>query len=104
MSDLRHVQLLPLSESGLYYHWYIVGAIVAGDGGAGSTGAVITADSLIKEQRDLGKKKGIAAVILRVDRGGGDALASDLMWREIRQLAEKKPVIASMGDVAASGG
>lgn len=80
------------------------GAIVGGDGGAGSTGAVITAGSLIKELRDLGKNKGIAAVILRVDSGGGDALASDLMWREIRQLAEKKPVIASMGDVAASGG
>lgn len=34
---------------------------------------------------------------------GGDALASDLIWRELRVLAEKKPVIASMGDVAASG-
>ncbi len=37
-------------------------------------------------------------------RAGGDALASDLIWRELRVLAEKKPVIASMGDVAASGG
>jgi len=35
---------------------------------------------------------------------GGDALASDLIWRELRVLAEKKPVVASMGDVAASGG
>lgn len=43
-------------------------------------------------------------VVLRVDSPGGDALASDLMWREIRQLAEKKPVVACMGDVAASGG
>lgn len=42
--------------------------------------------------------------MLRVDSPGGDALASDLMWREIRKLAEKKPVIACMGDVAASGG
>jgi len=39
-----------------------------------------------------------------VDSPGGDALASDLMWREIRVLAEKKPVVACMGDVAASGG
>lgn len=46
----------------------------------------------------------MAAVILRIDSPGGDALASDLMWREIQQLAAKKPVIASMVDVAASGG
>lgn len=35
---------------------------------------------------------------------GGDALASDLMWREIRRTADKKPLVATMGDVAASGG
>jgi hypothetical protein len=46
----------------------------------------------------------LAGVVLRVDSPGGDALASDLMWREIQQLAEKKPVVACMGDVAASGG
>lgn len=45
-----------------------------------------------------------AGVVLRVDSPGGDALASDLMWREIKKLAEKKPVVACMGDVAASGG
>ncbi len=43
-------------------------------------------------------------MVLRVDSPGGDALASDLMWREIQKLDEKKPVIASMADVAASGG
>ena len=46
----------------------------------------------------------VKAVVLRVDSPGGDALASDLMWREIRLLAKEKPVIASMVDVAASGG
>ncbi|KAI3686589.1 hypothetical protein L1987_80269 [Smallanthus sonchifolius] len=44
------------------------------------------------------------AVIIRIDSPGGDALASDLMWREILQLAKSKPVIASLVDVAASGG
>ncbi|KAL2340336.1 hypothetical protein Fmac_008276 [Flemingia macrophylla] len=44
------------------------------------------------------------AVIIRIDSPGGDALASDLIWREIRLLAASKPVIASMSDVAASGG
>lgn len=43
------------------------------------------------------------AVVIRVDSPGGSALASDLMWREIRALSKEKPVIASMVDVAASG-
>ena len=43
-------------------------------------------------------------MVLRVDSPGGDALASDLMWRELRLLAAEKPVVASMADVAASGG
>ena len=45
----------------------------------------------------------IKAVVLRVDSPGGDALASDLMWREIQVLSKDKPVIASMSDTAASG-
>lgn len=91
----------PALHSGVFL---CVGAIVGGDGAAGSSGGVITAGSFIKELRDLSKDKSVEAVVLRVDSPGGDALASDLMWREIRKLAEKKPVVASMGDVAASGG
>ena len=53
--------------------------------------------------RECKRDKGVAAVVLRVDSPGGEATASDLMWREIQKLAEKKPVVASMGDVAASG-
>ena len=45
----------------------------------------------------------ISAVVLRIDSPGGDALASDLMWREISILPKEKPIIASMSDVAASG-
>lgn len=76
------------------------GAIIGGTG----TGSNITAGAVIAQLRQLKKNKKIAAVVLRVDSPGGDALASDLMWREIRKLAEEKPVIASMADVAASGG
>ncbi|CAL5362467.1 unnamed protein product [Camellia sinensis] len=53
---------------------------------------------------DNPKSKRFKAVVIRIDSLGGDALASDLMWREIRLLAASKPVIASMADVAASGG
>jgi protease IV len=79
------------------------GAITAGGGGGASTGTGITAGAVISQLRALKKNKRIAAVVLRVDSPGGDALASDLMWREIQKLSEEKPVIASMADVAASG-
>ena len=46
----------------------------------------------------------LAAVVLHVDSGGGSALASDLIWRELELLAREKPLIVYMGDVAASGG
>eukprot|EP00775_Hariotina_reticulata_P006975 gene6975-7190_t len=79
------------------------GAILGKASGLGGSGS-ITPDAVIPKLRALAKDKNIAGVVLRVDSPGGDALASDLMWREIRILAEKKPVVACMGDVAASGG
>nr|XP_043605865.1 serine protease SPPA, chloroplastic [Erigeron canadensis] len=64
----------------------------------------IIAEQFIEKIRIVKESKRYKAVIIRIDSPGGDALASDLMWREIRLLAESKPVIASMVDVAASGG
>ncbi|XP_031105694.1 serine protease SPPA, chloroplastic [Ipomoea triloba] len=64
----------------------------------------IIAEQFIEKIRSARESKRYKAVVLRIDSPGGDALASDLMWREIRLLAESKPVIASMADVAASGG
>ncbi|MBX3000939.1 MAG: signal peptide peptidase SppA [Caldilineaceae bacterium] len=46
----------------------------------------------------------LAAVVLHIDSGGGSALASDLMWRELELLARKKPLVVYMGNIAASGG
>ncbi len=54
--------------------------------------------------RELAEDSGVAAVVLRVDSPGGSALASDLILREVTRLAERKPVVVSMSDVAASGG
>jgi protease-4 len=61
------------------------GAII---GGSGGTGATITAADVIRQLRGIKKNKAIAAVVLRIDSPGGDALASDLMWREIQELAK----------------
>jgi protease-4 len=46
----------------------------------------------------------IKAVVVRIESPGGSSMASDVMWRELKKLNEKKPVIVSMGSVAASGG
>ncbi|XP_059644832.1 serine protease SPPA, chloroplastic isoform X2 [Cornus florida] len=64
----------------------------------------IIGEQFIEKIRSVRDSKRYKAVIIRIDSPGGDALASDLMWREIKLLAASKPVIASMADVAASGG
>lgn len=78
------------------------GAISREASGVSSNG--ISSKSFIKSIRRVKKNKAVKAVVIRVDSPGGDALASDLMWNEIRDLAKTKPVVASMVDVAASGG
>lgn len=61
-------------------------------------------ETLVRALRAAGKDKRTAAVVFHVDSGGGSALASDLMWREVKLLAQRMPVVAVMGSVAASGG
>ena len=65
---------------------------------------VIAADKLVKALDDLSKEKKAAAVVLRIDSPGGSALASELIWQAVRRLDKVKPVVVSMGNVAASGG
>ena len=78
------------------------GAISRDPSGVSSNG--ISSSAFIRAIKNLKKNKSVKAVLLRIDSPGGDALASDLMWNEIRELAKTKPVVASMVDVAASGG
>ncbi|NBQ52867.1 MAG: signal peptide peptidase SppA, partial [Proteobacteria bacterium] len=64
----------------------------------------ITADDLVKELRWAASEEKAKAVVLRISSPGGSATASDIIWQEVRALAEEKPVIVSMGAYAASGG
>ncbi|KAM1789337.1 hypothetical protein ACFX11_039499 [Malus domestica] len=80
------------------------GSISRVQGGLSLPGSSIIGEQFIEKIRTVRESKGYKAAIIRIDSPGGDALASDLMWREIRLLAASKPVIASMSDVAASGG
>lgn len=82
---------------------YASGAIMSGEGGASLLGGeTVGSDTLVKAIRDAEADRTVVAIVLRVDSPGGSALASDLIWRAIQKC--EKPVVASMGDVAASGG
>ncbi len=76
------------------------GDIVDGKGARGMIGG----DAIAAELRKVRLDKNVKAVVLRINSGGGSALASDIMWREVELLKKAKPVIASMSDYAASGG
>ncbi|XP_057722923.1 serine protease SPPA, chloroplastic-like [Arachis stenosperma] len=80
------------------------GLIRSGDSSSGVRSSGVIAEKIIEKIRKVRESKQFKAVIIRIDSPGGDALASDMMWREIRLLAASKPVIASMSDIAASGG
>tara|TARA_X000000368_G_scaffold4387_1_gene3335 strand:+ start:7377 stop:9131 length:1755 start_codon:yes stop_codon:yes gene_type:complete len=80
---------------------YATGTISSGKGDEKSIGSETTAKA-IKEARE---DKNVKAIVLRINSGGGSALASDVIWREtILTKEEKKPLVVSMGDYAASGG
>jgi protease-4 len=64
----------------------------------------IGSETIVSELRKLRKDDKVKAIVLRINSPGGSALASDVMWREIMLTKKEKPVIASMSDVAASGG
>ena len=83
---------------------YAIGSIHSGEGLPGKSIGSVTTAKAIKQARE---NKAIKGIIIRVDSGGGSALASDIIGREVELCnsgKNKKPVIVSMGGVAASGG
>jgi protease-4 len=79
---------------------YAQGEIIYGEGGPAQIGQGLMNKAIIKAKED----DKVKAIVLRVDSPGGSALTSDIIWREIELAKEKKPVVVSMGNVAASGG
>jgi protease IV len=65
-------------------------------------GGAAGSETVMKAIREAAKDEHVAAIVLRIDSPGGSALASDLIWREAKRA--KKPVVASLSDIAASGG
>src|SRR5437763_4674327 len=84
---------------------YAAGDIVSGKSTFGGNGEeTIGSDSLVRTINEARDDKGVKAIVLRIDSPGGSGLASDIIWRAIESVKEKKPVVVSMSDVAASGG
>jgi len=79
---------------------YASGSVIMGEGAEGTIGS----DRISRAIREARKDTTIKAIVFRVNSGGGSALASEVIWREVKLAQQVKPVIASLGDVAASGG
>ena len=79
---------------------YALGSIQGGEGDETTIGSERISKAIRKARLD----KNVKAIVLRINSPGGSALASDVIWREVVLAKQAKPIVASMGDVAASGG
>lgn len=79
---------------------YAEGTIIDGNGDRGQIGGDTYRNHIRKARED----NSVKAIVLRINSGGGSAMASEVMWREVELARKVKPVIVSFGDVAASGG
>jgi protease-4 len=109
--NARYYQQVPASEAGLKEGpkigvIYAVGAITQSNEGPDPlTGDnSMSAEKMTRVLRQARDDGSLRAVVLRIDSPGGDALASDSIWRAVGELHARKPVVISMSDVAGSGG
>ncbi len=108
--DAAQYAAVPPESAGLPGHSHIAlivgsGDIVRGDpSDDGSGPGALTAYGFNKLLREAGGDSNIRGVVVRIDSPGGEATASDEIWREMNLLSKKKPLVISMSDVAASGG
>ncbi len=79
-------------------------AVIIAEGEVSTNGSGLSSTKICKLFQEVRKNKTIKTVVFRINSPGGSALASDEIWREVKLTNKVKPVIVSMGDVAASGG
>ena len=106
-SDYREVdqESLGLNKGEKVAIIYATGQIDSGKSeNSPSGGQSIGSETLARALNDARDDKTIKAIVLRVDSPGGSGLASDIIWHAVESAKEKKPVVVSMSDVAASGG
>lgn len=84
---------------------YAEGAIVDGQGGEGILGGMsVGSEDIRKAMRLALRNENVKSIVIRIDSPGGSALASEAMWQAVRRVAGQKPVVISIGSMAASGG
>lgn len=84
---------------------YAVGTIASGESAFdGTSGLVVGSETFVEWLRKVRVDSSVRAIVVRVDSPGGSAIASEVIWRELMLTREMKPLVVSMGDVAASGG
>lgn len=102
-ASIKNLTTVPFVESSksndIIAVLYAEGNITDGSGKEG-----ITSKRFVKELEKLKDNEKVKAVVFRVNSGGGSAYASEQIWKAVGELKEKKPVVVSMGDYAASGG
>ncbi len=106
VSAAKYVSVASGSAAGSHIAVVVAsGDIVRGSpGDDGSEQGTLTSFGFNRLLRQVGSDSNIRGVIVRIDSGGGEATASDEMWREMNLLSKKKPLVISMSDLAASGG
>ncbi len=100
--DLAAPEVPGVQTDGTVAVYYAYGDIVDTDPGYGEQ-AIVT-DKVVTDLLKLKADSMVKAVVLRVNSGGGSAYASEQIWHEVKQLSATKPVVVSMGGMAASGG
>ena len=84
--------------------YYAVGDIVEETSSEWNTEPEIVAKKVIQDLQKLAEDDDVKAVVLRVNSGGGSAYASEQIWHQVMNIKANKPIVVSMGDMAASGG
>ncbi len=104
LSDMLNVKSEKKSKGEEIAIYYAYGEILDEPLSGFATEHAIIGNKTVKEIEELTKDDDIKAVVIRVNSGGGSAVASEQIWHAIENLKAKKPVVVSMGGVAASGG
>ncbi len=104
LSDMMGVKSQKKEEGEKIAVYYAYGEIVDSPLRGFSSGNVIVGNETVKDLNKLAEDEDVKAVVLRVNSPGGSAIASEQIWHAVQLLKEKKPVVVSMGGMAASGG
>ena len=104
LSDMINVKSKKKEKGDKIAVYYAYGEIIDEQLSAFSSEHAIVGSKVVKDMNELAKDEDVKAVVIRVNSPGGSAVASEQIWHAIQNLKAKKPVVISMGGLAASGG